>query len=54
GAGGRVRVGESRGGTRSVPIDLAAVSRLDEVRSADLTQSLENLKAVDPVHKLGK
>jgi hypothetical protein len=28
--------------------DLAAVSRLDEVRTADLTQSRENLKSVEP------
>ena len=40
GRGGRVVDWASR--------DLAAVSRLDEVRTADLTQSRENLKSVEP------
>jgi len=34
-------------------IDLAAVSRLDEVRTAELTQSRENLKSVEPGNSFG-
>lgn len=46
---GRVALA-SRGGGRFAlaRLDLAAVSRLDEVRTADLTQSRENLKSVEP------
>ena len=36
-----------------VRIDLAAVSRLDEVRIADLTQSRENLELIEPEHGAG-
>ena len=36
-----------------VRIDLAAVSRLDEVRTADLTQSRENLGLIEPEHAHG-
>ena len=34
-------------------VDLAAVSRLDEVRTVDLTRSRENLLHVEPEHGLG-
>ena len=34
-------------------LDLAAVSRLDEVRTVDLTRSRENLLHVEPEHGLG-
>ena len=33
--------------------DLAAVSRLDEVRTADLTQSRTNLGLIEPEHDHG-
>jgi len=33
--------------------DLAAIIRLDEVRTADLTQSRENLRSVEPEHHVG-
>lgn len=35
-------------GDAPVRIDLAAMERLDKVRTSDLTQSLENLKSVEP------
>ena len=47
GGGGR------RGGIVAVRTDLAAVSRLDEVRTADLTQSRENLGLIEPEHAHG-
>ena len=47
GGGGR------RGGIVAVRTDLAAVSRLDEVRTADLTQSRENLELIEPEHGAG-
>ncbi|MCE0723675.1 hypothetical protein [Legionella resiliens] len=40
-------------GVEWLRIELAAVERLDEVRTADRTQSRENLKPVDPMHELG-
>ena len=31
-----------------VAVDLVAIDRLNEVRTADLTQSRENLKSIEP------
>jgi hypothetical protein len=47
GEGLSLPAGETRG-VGVLLVDLAAVSRLDEVRTADLTQSRENLKSVEP------
>jgi hypothetical protein len=41
------RVGLPRGGSKHF-VDLAAISHLDEVRTADLTQSRENLRLIEP------
>jgi hypothetical protein len=40
-------------GSRVAGVDLAAVSRLDEVRTVDLMRSRENLSHVEPEHGLG-
>lgn len=56
---GRGRGGVCRGNVRQRPragrgcADLAAVSRLDEVRTADLTQSRENLRSTEPEQSRG-
>ena len=42
------KVGGARGG-----VDLAAVNRLDEVRTTDLTRSRENLGLIEPEHVHG-
>ena len=45
--------GAAPGSQDGASIDLAAVSRLDEVRTADLTQSRENLGLIEPEHDHG-
>ena len=45
--------GTWRRGVETPRIDLAAVSRLDEVRTADLTQSRKNLELIEPEHAHG-
>jgi hypothetical protein len=47
--------GAFSGGWGEAGVDLAAVSRLDEVRTVDLTQSRENLQPTDPEasHSMG-
>lgn len=44
-ASGRRRTGPRR--CSGAGVDLAAVSRLDEIRTIDLTQSRENLKPIE-------
>jgi len=53
GAGGGVVWSVVPGGGRPLEVDLAAVCRLDEVRTADLTQSREILNVEEPNHGLG-
>ena len=51
--GGRLRGCPLHARRSGIRIDLAAVSRLDEVRTADLTQSRENLELIEPEHGAG-
>ncbi len=43
-------IGHRGGNSDWARMDLAAVSHLDEVRTADLTQSRENLLSIEPEH----
>ncbi len=52
-AGAGTRQGPGGGTGARVRGDLAAVNRLDEVRTDDLTQSRENLKSVEPECSFG-